>query len=109
MHGFDQTYKRSSGRVNLDNVLQSLKRRLGCIGKDLMRGVALSKESGLSIFQSYSGEHNTNIVLACQVLFLAAALSFVARAGWSPSYLHHGTQRGVQSMGPIFILPGPEH
>ena len=63
------------------NVPRSLKRRLGCIGKDLMRGVALSKGSGLSIFQSYSGKHNTNIVLTGQVLLLTTALSFIARMG----------------------------
>jgi hypothetical protein len=30
------------------------------------------------------GGHNTNVGLTSQVLFLATALSFVARAGWSP-------------------------
>ena len=108
MHGFDQTYKRSSGRVNLANVLQSLKRRLGCIGKDLMRGVALSKGSGLSIFQSYSGEHNTNIVLACQVLFLTTALSFAARTvGLQLSPLGHAAWCSVD--GTYFHSAGPEH
>ena len=31
------------------------------------------------------GGHDTNIVLTRQVLFLTTALSFVARAGWSPA------------------------
>jgi hypothetical protein len=37
------------------------------------------------------------------VLVLTTGLWFVARAGWFPSYLHHGTQRGVQSIRHIFI------
>ena len=47
--------------------------------------------------------HHASIVLTRQVLFLTTALSFVESSRLVPSYLHHGTQRNVQSMGPIFI------
>ena len=47
--------------------------------------------------------HSTNIVLTCQVLFLTSASCVCSSSRLVPSYLHHGTQRGVQSMGPIFI------